>query len=124
MEESKDAQQDSARARRRLTVAIAGGGLRAAAMLRLLLEVDSITVAALAEPRSGAAAAVAERIRSEVENLSFASIGVNPSVRKTISVGVATFPAHAHAGASLIIAADQAMYAAKRSGKNAVVVAG
>jgi len=46
---------------KRLIVAVAGGDLRAASMLRLLSEVDSITVAALAEPRAGAAAAVAAR---------------------------------------------------------------
>ncbi|HEY5275949.1 MAG TPA: sensor domain-containing diguanylate cyclase [Coriobacteriia bacterium] len=81
-------------------------------------------VVVLPETDAAGAAYVAERIRSEVEKLSFASIGVDPSVRKTISVGVATFPTHAHAGAPLIVAADQAMYAAKRNGKNTVVVAG
>jgi diguanylate cyclase (GGDEF)-like protein len=81
-------------------------------------------VVVLPETDVDGAAAVAERIRSEVEKLSFASIGVEPSVRKTISVGVATFPTHAHAGAPLIVAADQAMYAAKRNGKNKVMVAG
>jgi PleD family two-component response regulator len=35
-------------------------------------------------------------------------------------VGVATYPHHAQTGAALIVAADQAMYVAKRSGKNAV----
>jgi diguanylate cyclase (GGDEF)-like protein len=81
-------------------------------------------VAVLPETDVDGARAVAERIRAGVEQLSYESIGVDPSVRKTISVGVATFPAHARGGASLIVAADQAMYAAKRSGKNAVVVAG
>ena len=81
-------------------------------------------VVVLPETDVAGAASVAERIRSEVEKLSFASIGVDPAVRKTISVGVATFPAHAHAGAPLIVAADQAMYAAKRNGKNTVMVAG
>ncbi|HEY5468820.1 MAG TPA: GGDEF domain-containing protein, partial [Coriobacteriia bacterium] len=54
-------------------------------------------VVVLPETDVAGAASVAERIRSEVEKLSFASIGVDPAVRKTISVGVATFPAHAHA---------------------------
>jgi len=49
------------RPRRPLCVAIAGGDLRAAAMLRLLTEVESIDVVALAESRSGAAGAVAAR---------------------------------------------------------------
>ncbi len=81
-------------------------------------------VVVLPETDVDGARAVAERIRAEVEKLSFETIGVDPSVRKTVSVGVATFPAHARGGAPLIVAADQAMYAAKRSGKNAVVVSG
>jgi diguanylate cyclase (GGDEF)-like protein len=59
-----------------------------------------------------------------VEALSFASIGVEASVHKTISVGVATYPTHARSGAALIVSADQAMYSGKRSGKNTVRVAG
>jgi diguanylate cyclase (GGDEF)-like protein len=81
-------------------------------------------VVVLPETDVNGARAVAERIRTEVEKLSFTSIGVDASVHKTISVGVATFPLHAHAGPPLIVAADQAMYGAKRSGKNMVVVAG
>jgi diguanylate cyclase (GGDEF)-like protein len=81
-------------------------------------------VVVLPETDVEGARAVAERVRAGVEQLSYASIGVDPSVRKTISVGVATFPTHARAGAPLIVAADQAMYVAKRSGKNMVVVAG
>jgi diguanylate cyclase (GGDEF)-like protein len=81
-------------------------------------------VVVLPETDTDGARAVAERIRAEVGKLSYSGIGVDDSVRKTISVGVATFPTHARTGASLIVAADQAMYVAKRSGKNAVVVAG
>jgi diguanylate cyclase (GGDEF)-like protein len=80
-------------------------------------------VVVLPETDVEGARAVAERIRAGVKQLSYASIGVDPSVRKTISVGVATFPTHARGGAPLIVAADQAMYVAKRSGKNTVVVA-
>jgi diguanylate cyclase (GGDEF)-like protein len=43
--------------------------------------------------------------------------------RVTASVGVATFPDHAADAESLFRHADAAMYAAKRSGKNAVAVA-
>jgi diguanylate cyclase (GGDEF)-like protein len=80
-------------------------------------------VVVLPETDSSGASKVAERIRAGVEKLSFAGIGVEETVRKTISVGVASFPLHARSGAPLIVAADQAMYVAKRSGKNAVVVA-
>ncbi len=41
----------------------------------------------------------------------------------TISLGVATFPLHAADGAALITAADKAMYAAKRAGRDRVEVA-
>jgi diguanylate cyclase (GGDEF)-like protein len=63
---------------------------------------------------------VAERIRSGVARLSFEGFGIVDDVHKTVSVGVATYPHHASAGTALIVAADQAMYDAKRSGKNAV----
>jgi diguanylate cyclase (GGDEF)-like protein len=80
-------------------------------------------VVVLPETDAEGARAVAERIRAGVECLSFANIGVEPTVHKTISVGVATYPTHARSGASLIVAADQAMYSGKRSGKNTVRVA-
>lgn len=63
---------------------------------------------------------VAERIRSGVERLSFEGFGIVEDVHKTVSVGVASYPRHASGGTALIVAADQAMYDAKRSGKNAV----
>ena len=66
------------------------------------------------------ALSVAERIRAGVERLSFEGFGIVDDVHKTISVGVATYPKHARTGAALIVAADQAMYDAKRGGKNAV----
>jgi len=81
-------------------------------------------VVVLPETDAEGALLVAERIRAGVERLTFAGIGVDETVRKTVSVGVATFPTHARSGSSLIVAADQAMYVAKRNGKNAVVVAG
>ena len=52
---------DGERSRRPLKVAIAGGDLRAASMVRLLAEVESIELVALAESRAGAAGAVAAR---------------------------------------------------------------
>ena len=40
----------------------------------------------------------------------------------TISLGIATFPQHGHEGDSLVRAADQALYMAKRLGRDRVVV--
>lgn len=81
-------------------------------------------VVVLPETDIDGARAVAERIRAGVEALSFPGFEPDEEVHKTISVGVATYPAHARGGASLIVAADQAMYASKRNGKNTVRVAG
>ncbi|MBE0476900.1 MAG: diguanylate cyclase [Coriobacteriia bacterium] len=65
---------------------------------------------------------VAERVREGVAAHDFTG-DEGRLVKKTISVGVASYPRHAPAQARLIEAADRAMYQAKRSGKNKVVVA-
>jgi len=69
------------------------------------------------------ALAVAERIRVSMEEYPHIADDRGERVVQTISLGVATYPVNAADGASLIEAADQAMYAAKRSGKNRVVIA-
>lgn len=59
------------------------------------------------------AAAAAERLRAAVE-------AAPTSVPVTVSAGVATFPSHGADVAALIRAADDALYSAKRSGRNRV----
>jgi diguanylate cyclase (GGDEF)-like protein len=44
-------------------------------------------------------------------------------VSLTVSLGVAAYPTHASSVSGLIEAADQAMYDAKRAGKNQVALA-
>lgn len=68
------------------------------------------------------ALAVAERIRADAAARQFTPEG-HGNVRRTVSVGVATFPTHAGSAARLLESADAAMYSAKRAGKNRVVAA-
>lgn len=62
---------------------------------------------------------VAERLRSAVENCSFAAAGVERRV--TISVGVASIEGGGGEGRNLVERADEALYEAKHAGKNRVV---
>ncbi|GEM_PF-2429067 len=66
----------------------------------------------------GQAASIAERIRKAVED------GIFLGQKLTISCGVASFPAHATDSASLVLLADRAMYCAKATSKNKVMIAG
>lgn len=63
----------------------------------------------------GGAMIVAERLRAMIEKLA-----VPESQSITASFGVASFPAHAAARDTLVLAADQALYSAKHSGRNRV----
>ncbi len=64
------------------------------------------------------AAQLAERIRTTLQELEFPTpMG---SLRVTCSIGVAQYPTQAADGPSLFKAADEALYAAKRGGRNQV----
>lgn len=66
---------------------------------------------------------IAERIRRSVEQTTFALLGQSePSgtTHVTVSVGCATFPYDAASARDLVKAADDALYAAKHAGRNAV----
>lgn len=66
------------------------------------------------------AAILAERIRMAVEDSVFEQAS-RQSCRLTLSVGIAEFPAHCSDRASLLRAADGALYQAKMLGRNTVV---
>jgi len=67
-----------------------------------------------------AATRIAERIRESVEKEVFASeIG---SFNCTLSLGIACFSEDGKTKASLIVAADEALYTAKRTGRNRTVL--
>jgi diguanylate cyclase (GGDEF)-like protein len=61
---------------------------------------------------------VAERVRLRIEQVYIPEFG-----NLTASIGIASFPAHAASRAELFRAADDALYAAKRGGRNRVCVA-
>ena len=67
------------------------------------------------------AMAVAEETRSRIEATPFDGQESQPGGTLTVSVGVATFPENAGDHDDLVRAADEALYAAKRAGRNQVV---
>jgi diguanylate cyclase (GGDEF)-like protein len=64
--------------------------------------------------------AVAERIRKKVSQVAFTT-GSGRGRHVTVSIGCACFPKNAKDAASLLKAADSALYQAKRNGRNKVV---
>ena len=79
---------------------------------------DEFTVLLVDTPHE-VALKVAERIRSRIEAHLFEA-GRDGSLRLTISIGVATCPAHGTSRSALLEAADKAMYRAKSDGRNRV----
>jgi two-component system cell cycle response regulator len=69
-----------------------------------------------------AAVAAAERLRASVAAAAFDTPDGSP-VHLTVSVGVACSPEHPASPDALLAAADQALYDAKRGGRNRVTVA-
>ena len=67
---------------------------------------------------------IAERMRSKIGKFRFEpGDKSNPRQKVTISAGVATFPDHGNSKSELIQKADQALYEAKKSGKNKIITA-
>jgi diguanylate cyclase (GGDEF)-like protein len=74
----------------------------------------------LPETSKTEAVQVAERMRQAVES-QLNGEGAKWPVRITVSIGVATFPEEGPSGEQVLVAADQAMYVAKRQGRNRVI---
>ena len=66
-------------------------------------------------PRRGALAK-AEMLRSTVENLTFGDVPL-----QTISIGVSSYPQDGDTAEALVDAADRALYAAKKAGRNCIM---
>lgn len=64
----------------------------------------------------------AERIREAVENHLFPHEDEQPGGKLTVSIGVACYPKDADTGTDLVKKADSALYKAKKTGRNKVVV--
>lgn len=71
-------------------------------------------------PKTGpeGAANVAEKVRRTIEEFSFPFEDSQPGGKLTVSLGVACFPQHAVDGENLVDLADNALYKAKREGRN------
>ena len=65
------------------------------------------------------ASRTAERLRELIESYTI-DAGEGTKLRLTISIGLATFPADGATDLAFVAAADQALYAAKRKGRNRV----
>ena len=71
----------------------------------------------LPQAYSEGALIVAERLRERIQQIEIPGFG-----NLSASIGIATFPSHAPSRAELTLAADAALYAAKRGGRNRVCV--
>ena len=68
-------------------------------------------------------AKLAERLRERVATYGFANAAHQPLGRVSVSIGVATYPDDAGDPQALLFAADDAMYAAKKDGRDRVALA-
>lgn len=83
---------------------------------------EELVVVAPSTSWSGARA-LGERLRAAIERLEIVAPGVEPSVRVTASIGVATLTADED-GLGVLARADASLYEAKRGGRNRVVMSG
>lgn len=77
----------------------------------------------LPETSKDTAYELAERLRRVIQEHHFEGEEKQPDKELTVSMGVATYPTDAVSKEGLINKADQAMYGAKKAGRNRVVMA-
>lgn len=76
----------------------------------------------LLETNKTAAAVVAEKIKSLIEEYPFKNEESQPNGKITISMGVASFPEDADGFDQLVGCADKRLYSAKQRGRNQVII--
>jgi diguanylate cyclase (GGDEF)-like protein len=98
-------------------------------MRRAIRECDIIAryggeefVVTLPDTDSSMASEVGERLREAVASIEWDGLGLGNIPQVTVSVGIAEFPLHGYSHYHLTNAADKALYVAKRTGKNRVVI--
>ena len=65
---------------------------------------------------------IAERMRRNIEMITFMEGRIPEGVSISVSIGIAEYPAHGETSDDILHCADMAMYTAKKEGKNRVVV--
>jgi len=101
---------------------LVGGRLRRSDVLARYGGEEFVVI--LPETDKQVAQELAEDIRRLIENHPFAGRECQPQGKITISIGVATFPEDGKTPTTMITAADDALYEAKRNGRNKVCLAG
>ncbi len=66
---------------------------------------------------------VAEKIRKNVEDLDYNNFNLKNIPKITISIGLSIYPMHGYSHYHLIRKADEALYQAKKTGKNKTIIA-
>jgi diguanylate cyclase (GGDEF)-like protein len=101
----------------------------AAILMKDMREIDTVAryggeefVLILPESNENGAVMVAQRLRRGVEQSRFFAGSPEASEHLTISIGIAVFGADAQSKRDVIAAADAALYGAKHSGRNSVVL--
>ncbi|RKS68583.1 diguanylate cyclase (GGDEF)-like protein [Motilibacter peucedani] len=79
-------------------------------------------VLVLPETLLDGAVQLGERVREAIRELPFPGPEGGPGIPVTVSIGIAAFPEHGGSPATLLRSADAALYAAKRAGRDRVVV--
>lgn len=80
-------------------------------------------VVAMPQAEKGSAVILAERIRRVIAGGHFEHVESLPEGQVTVSIGVATFPQDGDGPIELLTSADQALYRAKRNGRDQVELA-